>query len=287
MVETLKDMKGWNNMYFAPDMEKEISLWEDLHPISRLKRKQEELESINRISVFYREYLCKIVGDEDQLFKEEYLQYYKGIVKHENGYAFLYITEIEGKPVEDIRPVNLFMGVDPASSTRRTADYSTIVTVAIDKDQNRFILPYYRRHATPMQLADSIIEYFKIYNPTKTRIETVGYQEMLRDYLKRKCEEDKLFISGLEIKESPRTSKSSRLETLEPYFAQRKIFIQKNMEELKDELLLYPRGKHDDVLDGLFYANKNIYPPYHEVKDKNKPKNKAKNNINTGDWLIS
>ena len=53
MVETLKDMKGWENMYFAPDMEKEISLWEDLHPISRLKRKQEVLESINRISVFY------------------------------------------------------------------------------------------------------------------------------------------------------------------------------------------------------------------------------------------
>jgi len=287
MVETLKEMDGWKNMYFAPNIEKNISLWEELHPVKRLIEKRNELQSINRISVFYREYLCQIVGDEDQLFREEYLQFYKGKVVQEGGYSYLNITELEGKSTDELRPVNLFMGVDPASSTKRTADYSTIVTIAIDKDMNRFVLPYYRKHASPMKLADSIIEYFRIYNPTKTRIETVGYQEMLRDYLKRKCEEDRLFISGLEIKENPRTSKSSRLETLEPYFAQKKFYIQKNMQELKDELLLYPRGKHDDLLDGLFYANKNIYSPHHDVKDKNKKKKTGNNKITTGDWLLS
>ena len=43
------------------------------------------------------------------------------------------------------------------------------------------------------------------------------------------------------------------------------------MEELKDELLLYPRGKHDDLLDGLYYATKNCFPPIHqETEIKNK-----------------
>jgi hypothetical protein len=37
------------------------------------------------------------------------------------------------------------------------------------------------------------------------------------------------------------------------------------MQPLIDELLLYPRGKHDDLLDGFFYANKNSYKPYHEA----------------------
>ena len=110
---------------------------------------------------------------------------------------------------------------------------------------------------------------------------------MLRDYLRRKCDEDRLFISGLEIKESPRTSKSSRLETLEPYFAQKKFYLQKNMQELKDELLLYPRGKHDDLLDGMFYANKNIYPPYHKVKDKNVKENQNNTLKTKGGWLVS
>ena len=36
------------------------------------------------------------------------------------------------------------------------------------------------------------------------------------------------------------------------------------MESFLNELLLYPRGKHDDLLDGFFYANKNSYRPIHD-----------------------
>ena len=48
-----------------------------------------------------------------------------------------------------------------------------------------------------MELADHIIEYFKKYKPMKTRIESVGYQEMLRDYLRQRAEEERLFIPVL------------------------------------------------------------------------------------------
>ena len=30
--------------------------------------------------------------------------------------------------------------------------------------------------------------------------------------------------------------------------------------------LLYPRGKHDDLLDGFYYANKNCYKPAHTAE---------------------
>ena len=208
------------------------------------------------------------------MLREEHIKYYDGTVTlTDDGEATLCLDERNGKPINENIPVNLFMGVDPASSTKKTADYSTIVTVAIDSDNNRYVLPYYRKHATPMNLANSILEYFKIYKPSKTRIESVGYQEMLREYLRDRCDEEKLFIPGLEIRENPRTSKSNRLETLEPYFAQGKVFIKKDMEELKNELLLFPRGKHDDLLDGLYYSMKRIYTPNHEVKqDKNEKK---------------
>ena len=111
-----------------------------------------------------------------------------------------------------------------------------------------------------------IIEYFKIFKPVKVRVESVGYQEMLREYLKQRCSEEGIFISGLEIKENPRTRKSYRLESLQPIFANNKVFIQKNMQALVDELTLYTRGKHDDLLDGFFYANKNCYKPVHEAE---------------------
>ena len=276
IVETLKDMEGWHNMCFKPDINKEVALWEEWHPIDKLLQKKKELESIGRVSVFYREYLCEVVGDEDQLFREDYIQGYEGkIVVNENG-SFLKFTTLNGKDVEEERPVNIFMGIDPASSTRQTADFSTIVPVAVDKDGNRFVLPYFRKRVSPMVLANNIIEYAKIYKPTKTRIESVGYQEMLREYVRQKCDEEGMFISGLEIKENPRNSKSARLETMEPFFAQKKVYIEKSMTELKDELLLYPRSKHDDLLDGLFYAMKGCYSPFHTGSSGDDPQKKKR-----------
>jgi len=281
MVEILKEMKGWKNMHFAPNLETNTALWEQWQPIKKLVQKKEELDSIGRSSVFYREYMCQIVGDEDQLFKQEYIQYhdYKLKIDKDNNH---YLEDGENE-----FPVNVFMGVDPASSVRKTADYSVIMPIAVDENNNRYILQYYRQRATPMQLAESIIEYFKLFKPVKVRVESVGYQEMLREYLRQRCDEEKLFISGLEIKESPRTSKSSRLETMQPYFAQKKMYILKTMEELKDELLLYPRGKHDDLLDGLFYAMKKCYTPNHKkVEKENKSKYISRDNEDIS-WTIA
>jgi len=110
---------------------------------------------------------------------------------------------------------------------------------------------------------------------------------MLREYLKQRCDEEKIFISGLEIKENPRTSKSSRLETMQPYFAQKKMFMLKSMEELKDELLLYPRGKHDDLLDGLFYAMKKCFVPHHKSVEKTQKKSLDFNHVDDISWKIS
>ena len=119
-------------------------------------------------------------------------------------------------------------------------------------------------------------------------MESVGYQEMLRDYLRRRADEEKIFIAGLEIKESPRNSKSSRLETMEPYFAQNKVFIREDQIELKDELLLYPRGKHDDLLDGLYYATKKTYAPLHtqENQKEEQPFQAKMKNIDGG-WFTA
>jgi phage terminase large subunit-like protein len=65
----------------------------------------------------------------------------------------------------------------------------------------------------------------------------------------------------MEIKNNPRTRKSARLESMQPHFYQGRVFIKKDMENLKGELLMYPRGKHDDLLDGLYYAMKGAYKP--------------------------
>ncbi|MDP6907958.1 MAG: hypothetical protein QF371_00560, partial [Flavobacteriales bacterium] len=177
----------------------------------------------------------------------------------------LYLKEYQKQrydpPLEKF--VYVFMGIDPASSTKQTADYSTIVPVAIDSEDNRFILPYYRKHAKPMDLAKAILDYDTRYKPQKAHVESVGYQEMLRDYINRER-----FIPGFGTKLSPRTSKSSRLESLQPWFFQKKVYLLPQMEDMVNELLLYPRGSHDDLLDGLYYAFYRSFKPYEQENEE-------------------
>ena len=281
MVEMLCKTDGWVSKRYKALLDDGTALWEKMWSKEKLLQEKKSLDSIGRVSSFYREYQCEIIGDEDQMFKESYLQYYQG--------QFKFIEEDHCLEFESgkVIPVNIFMGIDPASSVKKHADYSTIVVVAVDSKNNKYVLPYYRKRSTPMELADHIIEYFKKYKPMKTRIESVGYQEMLRDYLRQRAEEEGLFIPGLEIKESPRNSKSSRLETMQPWFAQKKIYISEDMNELKDELLMFPRGKHDDLLDGLYYATKHNYPPYNKkinTENHHSTTNFAKK---TTDWMVS
>ena len=287
MVELLKEMKGWETMTFRPDMETGIPLWEAVWPMEKLLNKKSELESINRASIFYREYMCQIIGDEDQLFKQEFFQFYDGYVKVDgDNEATLHLSELNGEKVDETRPVNIFTGVDPASSTKQTADYSVIFNIAIDEKMNRFVLPYWRKHATPLQVADAILQNFKTYRSKKTRIEVVGYQEMLREYVRQMAEDQGMYVPGLEIRENPRNAKSARLESLQPAFAQRKVFMMSKMSDFQNELLLYPRGKHDDLLDGMFYACKGSYRPY--KYDKKETPEKKKTFFSRGaDWLTA
>ena len=281
MVETLMDTDGWISKRYKALQEDGTALWPEMWSKEKLEAEKRSLESIGRVSSFYREYQCEIIGDEDQMFKEKYIQVYDGKIRWIDDESYMEFAS--GR----IEPVNIFMGVDPASSIKKHADYSTIVAVAVDNKNNKYVLPYYRKRSTPMSLADHILEYFKKYKPVKTRIESVGYQEMLRDYLSTKADELGLFIPGLEIKETPRTSKSSRLETMQPWFAQKKMYILENMEELKDELLMFPRGKHDDLLDGLYYATKNNYTPYHSNEGKITHHSQDNYEKKSDDWLIS
>lgn len=267
LVETLKGMHGWDNMTFKPDFEKNIALWENWWSIKKLLEKKKELESINRLSVFYREYACEIVGDEDQLFKADDFRFFEGDFYRKNNKNYLKLTSLDGVPCDKIVPINVFTGVDPASSVKRGADYSVIYNLAVDDEENRYSLPYYRKHAKPLDLAESIVDNFRRYHSEKTRIESVGYQEMLREYVLKRSREENLFIPGLNIKENPRNSKSNRLESLQPIFAKRQMYIHQDQQDLMDELLLFPRGKHDDILDGLYYANKGSFAPYHTVDD--------------------
>ena len=279
IVDRLYGSKGWvSKLYKARDDDGNL-LWKEMRDNDWLDAKFEEYESQGKISKYYSEFMNEIVGDADQLFKEEYIQYWDGHLDVVDGEGFIHITHLgtgkdsEGTRVlkkleeEIVKPVTTYIGVDPASSTKRTADYSVTFPIAYD-GYKIYVLPYFRKRVTPTAHADQIIETIRHLSPTRGHIETVGYQEMLRDYLRNRLMEEDLYLPGIEKKFNPRTEKSERLETLHSFFYNKRVYIKPDMNEFLDELLMYPRGRHDDTLDGFYYATRKLLPPRHESERK-------------------
>jgi len=264
MVMVLKEMYGWKTYHYSAehDPEKEIPLWEGMWPWQKLMEKRKAAASINRLSVYFREWLCKVLADEDQLFKETYWRdrYYDGhAVVSEEGEAFLQMTYPEERKI----PINIFMGIDPATSLSESADYFAIVAVGVDKQNNRYVLPYIRSRLAPSNAIEVIQKEYAKLKAKRVNIETTAAQETFRDILRNM---EGVYIPGLGIGHKPREKKKKRyMELLEPYFYKGKVWIKKDMQALIDELVMFPKGQHDDLLDALYLAFKGAYRATHEV----------------------
>jgi len=271
IVKTLEHASGWLSRVYryinVDDKGRQYSLWPEQKSLEQLLKEKSDFEEMGKLSWFYREWQCELIGDSDQLFREQDFRYWDGYLTHGSENHTLTITHLDKVKLEVPikKAVHVFMGVDPASSTKATADFSTIVAIAYDQEKNRYVLPYFRRRVTPLHLATNIIEEWKAKKPIRTKIETNGYQEMLREYVRMESERQGIYIAGLELGEKARMEKSLRLEGLQPFFAEHKMYVKEDMQDLLDELLMYPRSKHDDLLDGLFYACRNNFAPISDV----------------------
>ena len=284
IVRELKKAYGWTTLgtregggYDAiADDDKKLSLWPEKFSYEQLKEIEKSTSSMNELRLFYSEYRCQLVGSEEQLFRPEYFRYYRGNLTYDSvGNQFLKIThlwrESDNKSFSEdprkfeltepeLRPVATFTGCDPASSQREGASYATIVTIAVDAELNMFVLPYFRKRVSPSALYKELQKRFIEYRPSFTTVEANGFQVSLAEQLRNS--EAGMFMAGLRKKHITRDSKDTRHERMEPFFYQGRVFFAEGMEDLKSDLLLYPRGKRD-TLDGLEFATTRIHGPSH------------------------
>jgi predicted phage terminase large subunit-like protein len=252
-------------------------LWPEWMSWDRLQEARRGMSA----SYYTREYLCKIVSEETQLFKEEMVSWYDGTVEVMGDYGILTLNPNTQDQVKKL--VYIFMGIDPAVSTSLRADYSVIMPVAVDSSNNIYVLPFIRKRMPPSEVIESIKRMYTTWRPLVTKLETSGQQEIYRDLLTKV---DDVFIPGLHRGHHPRDSKEKRyLAGLEPYFHRRKVHLLRGMEDLKGELMEFTsdnRHEHDDMIDALYYAVTASYaPPSVSFEEEEKPAQVAV------DWMLS
>jgi predicted phage terminase large subunit-like protein len=118
----------------------------------------------------------------------------------------------------------------------------------------------------PSELVDCVFELVKKWRLHRVGIETFAFQKTLKYDIQRQQRERGLFFSIDELgkrhtgRGEAILSKEARIRRLQPYFEQGLVEIRADMSDLRDELLSFPRGKHDDLIDALSYQLDYLVP---------------------------
>jgi predicted phage terminase large subunit-like protein len=151
----------------------------------------------------------------------------------------------------ETQPLFVTAALDPAISSARRSDYSGLTVVGTTPDDLWVVLDARRVRGGPAILLPELAYMLRRYHPAILSIETVGFQQMLKDWVLERLASMNIKVGIHEYRESTRRSKGARIEALQPRFRQGKILLRRGLTPLYQELSEYPEPTHDDLLDSL------------------------------------
>lgn len=153
--------------------------------------------------------------------------------------------------------LTILLAVDPAFSKNKNSDYTAIIVVGKKGDET-YILDYVNKRLgeDPYNIAKEVVELCRKYNPYKIGVEAFAAQAMLGHYLREKLMASGISTEVLQLR-IPNMKNSdiqkSRVRSLVGRYRDGKIHHKRWMTEIEDQLLKFPTGKHDDLIDCLSF----------------------------------
>ena len=273
------------------------SLWHSWFPKKKLEEKKKFYHDSGQASKFYQEYMMEVQSAEDSLWTRKHIKYWKGFYEYgaDDNQSYLII---DGEKF----PVNCFVGCDPATDIdTKEADFSVIMCIAIDSDNNLYTLEYERHRSIPTigaknaenevidrkGVVDYILEMHQKYHCISSTVEDVAMNrsvfQALNDERRRL---NKFDVAVIPEKPGGRQKINRIYSGLSGRFSMGTVHIRENMFDLTNEIVTFgPRMAHDDTIEALFYANLHSFPPNMKKNKENstwfKPKRKAKS------WIVA
>lgn len=183
--------------------------------------------------IFSCQYLNEPVDDESATFKR---------------------SKILTKPWEYVkdRPINWYLMVDP-SYEGEYSDFAALVVAGMDHQRDLYVRHVLRQKMTYGDIITHMFDLYGRFRPKTILLETIGTQKSIMSELNNEQKRRGTWLPVREI--THRTnSKEEKIRGLAPYYEFGHIFHVKECpqrEDLEYELLHFPRGKHDDIIDAL------------------------------------
>ena len=230
-------------------------LWEDMHPYKELKHKYENEMSH---SAFMRQYLNEPVSEQDQVFKKQHID---EAVRKGKKLTFAPGWSNLDKPEGFAHFGNMVVaiGVDLAISKKNTADNSAITVWGLTEKRERVLLWAGFGKWSTDEIKQRVIESYHSYNPIKVKVESIAYQDMLRQELS-----EDIPVEGFKTTSSKKFNEETGIAYMAMLFEQGRVIIPSSRDNLDNlrvtqqllsELAVYTYDSHaGDLLMASWFA---------------------------------
>lgn len=209
------------------------ALWPEHLTMEELQKIKDEYISQGHAFLFYQEYQNEPISDEFQKFKLEKIRFY----------------EEKDLLSKDVRT---YIAIDRAYSLEKTADFTAIVVVSVDKENKWYVRLAQRFKGDEKALIEKIFDLKIFFSPDMFGIEQKAYKYTIKPALDDEMRKRGIFFKCEELKDLG-VGKNKRIEGLIPRFESSSVFLLKDQTDLIDELIKFPKGGHDDLIDALAY----------------------------------
>jgi predicted phage terminase large subunit-like protein len=146
----------------------------------------------------------------------------------------------------------VFMSIDTAISRKSSGDFTGITLNFVNKE-NKWRIMTWQRRFSPKELIEFIFQKWEQYKIEKIGIEKTIYKDAIQEFFNDEMRRRGKFPYIVELQHN-QTNKETRVRGLLPYYESKTVYhIKGHCEGLENELLNFPMGKHDDVIDSLAY----------------------------------
>lgn len=224
-----EEIKGWTALRFSAECPNETPLWKERYTWEDLQAIRKEIGS----PAYSQEYLGRAITDEDRLFKRSWIK-------------TVSMSEI---PERLIR----YEGIDPATGAH---DLSAVVDGGRERGGSiLYIVSSHGKKESTNTFKNRLIQRYKTFRYKRAGMENVAFQEVYRKEIIDTAASQRTVLPIRGIK-TGRASKETRAMAMQPMIENGTIVFGPGNQDLIDELLVFPNGTYDDLVDALYYMVK-------------------------------
>ena len=210
-------------------------LWPERHPAEALKRIRQEYVEQGLPDVYSQEYLNIPLDEANTYFKKQ---------------DFLPMREEDYK-----KKFNYYVACDLAISQKERADYTVLAVGGVDEDGFLHIVDMIRDRFDGLEIVDTMLAVQRLRNPEVFGIEDTQITKSIGPFLNVAMMEQNTYLNILPL--SPhRQDKITRARSIQARMRAGAVKFDKNAEwyqTLEDEMMRFPRDRHDDQVDAMAY----------------------------------